>query len=65
MKISGTTRSRELILIPCPNEGYTVKYLKDPQTFIGHATIFIRPLQKKLESCKSSLKMLFIANLVQ
>ncbi|KAK0152018.1 hypothetical protein N1851_006588 [Merluccius polli] len=38
LKISGTTRSRNLILIPCPNEGY----------HIGHATLFIRPLQRNL-----------------
>ncbi|KAL7883320.1 hypothetical protein SRHO_G00009780 [Serrasalmus rhombeus] len=28
--------------------GYHVRYLKDPQTQIGHATIFIRPLQRNL-----------------
>jgi len=48
LKISGTTRSRQLILIPCPNEGYHVRHLRDPQTQIGHATIFIRPLQRNL-----------------
>ncbi|XP_076842990.1 uncharacterized protein LOC143487750 [Brachyhypopomus gauderio] len=48
LKISGTTRSRQLSLIPCPNEGYHVRHLKDPQTQIGHATIFIRPLQRNL-----------------
>ncbi|XP_051989522.1 uncharacterized protein LOC127648798 isoform X2 [Xyrauchen texanus] len=49
LKISGNTRSRHLSLIPCPNEGYHVKYLKDPQNQIGHSTIFIRPLQRNLE----------------
>lgn len=49
LKISGNTRSRYLSLIPCPNEGYHVKYLKDPQNQIGHATIFISPLQRNLE----------------
>lgn len=44
LKISGTTRARQLVLIPCPNEGYHVRHLKDPHTQIGHATIFIRPL---------------------
>ncbi|XP_034534660.1 uncharacterized protein LOC117809074 [Notolabrus celidotus] len=48
LKISGTIRSRQLVLIPCPNEGYHVRHLKDPQTQIGHATIFIRPLQRTL-----------------
>lgn len=32
LKISGTTRSRELVLIPCPNDGYHVQYQKEPQT---------------------------------
>ncbi|CAM4568357.1 unnamed protein product [Leuciscus chuanchicus] len=49
LKISGTTRSRKLVLIPCPNDGYHVRFLKEPQTpQIGHATIFIRPLQRNL-----------------
>nr|XP_023666598.1 uncharacterized protein LOC111843331 isoform X2 [Paramormyrops kingsleyae] len=48
LKISGSTRSRQLSLIPCPNEGYYVKHLKDAQTQLGHATIFIRPLQRNL-----------------
>lgn len=48
LKISGTTRSRHLILIPCPNEGYHVRHLKDPQAQIGHASLFIRPLQRNL-----------------
>ncbi|XP_067223162.1 uncharacterized protein [Chanodichthys erythropterus] len=55
LKISGNTRSRYLSLIPCPNEGYHVKYLKDPQNQIGHATIFIRPLQRNLEVESASL----------
>lgn len=48
LKICGTTRSRNLVLIPCPNEGYHVRHLKDPQSQIGHATIFIRPLQRNI-----------------
>ncbi|CAB1431213.1 unnamed protein product [Pleuronectes platessa] len=47
LRIAGTTRSRNLNLIPCPNEGYNVKYLKDTQ--IGHAVLFIRPLQRSLD----------------
>ncbi|CAB1437079.1 unnamed protein product [Pleuronectes platessa] len=47
LRIAGTTRSRNLNLIPCPNEGYNVKYLKDSQ--IGHAVLFIRPLQRSLD----------------
>ncbi|KAI9541422.1 hypothetical protein NQZ68_029790 [Dissostichus eleginoides] len=56
LKISGTTTSRHLIVIPCPNEGYYVRYLKDPQTQIGHATVFIRPMQRTLNldpACRS------------
>ncbi|XP_034095626.1 uncharacterized protein LOC117561984 isoform X4 [Gymnodraco acuticeps] len=56
LKISGTTRSRHLIVIPCPNEGYYVRYLKDPQTQIGHSTVFIRPMQRTLNldpACRS------------
>lgn len=48
MRISGATRSRQLAVVPCPNEGYTVSYLKDPSTMINHATLFIRPKQRNL-----------------
>lgn len=37
-----------LVLIPCANEVYHVRHLKDPQNQIGHATIFIRPLQRNI-----------------
>lgn len=48
LKVCGTTRSRNLVLLPCPNKGYHVGHLKDPQNQIGHATVFIRPLQQNL-----------------
>lgn len=48
MRISGTTRSRQLAVVPCPNDGYTVSYLKDPRTMINHATLFVRPMQRNL-----------------
>ncbi|CAL9707492.1 unnamed protein product [Knipowitschia caucasica] len=48
LKISGSTRSRNLALLPCPSSGYTLAYLKDPSTMIGQATIYIRPLQQDL-----------------
>lgn len=48
LKILGSTRSRNLGLLPCPRSGYTLEYLKDPSTMIGQATIYIRPLQKDL-----------------
>lgn len=48
LKITGSTRSRKLALLQCPSTGYTLAYLKDPATMIGHATIYIRPLQQDL-----------------
>ncbi|XP_037837339.1 uncharacterized protein LOC112451401 isoform X1 [Kryptolebias marmoratus] len=45
LKNSGNTRSRQLYVIQCPNEGYTVQYLKEPSTMIHHSTIYICPLQ--------------------
>ncbi|MEQ2258729.1 hypothetical protein XENORESO_001554 [Xenotaenia resolanae] len=45
LKTSGNTRNRQLSVIQCPNEGYTVQYLKEPTTMIHHSTIYIRPLQ--------------------
>ncbi|KAM6997495.1 G2/M phase-specific E3 ubiquitin-protein ligase-like isoform 5-T5 [Tautogolabrus adspersus] len=48
LKIAGSTRSRNLSLLQCPNTGYTLAYLKDPSTTIGQATIYIRPLQQDL-----------------
>ncbi len=48
LKIAGSTRSRNLVLLPCPSTGYTLAYLKDPSTMIGQATIYIRPLQQDL-----------------
>ena len=48
LRILGTTRSRDLTLIPNPDEGYTVRYLSSPGTGIGQAMIYIRPLQKSI-----------------
>ena len=48
LKIAGTTRSRNLQVLPCPSNGYTIAYLKDPSTMIGQAAIYIRPLQQDL-----------------
>ncbi|XP_039657012.1 uncharacterized protein LOC120559389 isoform X2 [Perca fluviatilis] len=58
LRISGTTRSRDLTPIPSPDEGYTVRYLSNPATGIGHAMIYIRPLQKSivLECIPTSLQ---------
>ncbi|XP_051809923.1 uncharacterized protein LOC110970857 isoform X1 [Acanthochromis polyacanthus] len=55
LKIVGSTRSRNLVLLPCPSTGYTLAYLKDPATMIGQATLYIRPLQQDLPiDCESS-----------
>lgn len=48
LKITGSTRSRNLALLQCPSTGYTIGYLKDPSAMIGQATIYIRPLQQDL-----------------
>ncbi|MGH0165141.1 UNVERIFIED_CONTAM: hypothetical protein FKN15_052466 [Acipenser sinensis] len=48
MKISGSTRRRILAVIPCLNEGYSAKYFRDPETQIGSAIIYVRPLQRGL-----------------
>ena len=48
MRIMGTTRSRQLTLIPCPNEGYIVSHLRDPGIFVNQATLYIRPIQRDL-----------------
>ncbi|XP_041823362.1 uncharacterized protein LOC121629366 isoform X2 [Melanotaenia boesemani] len=54
LRISGTTRSRNLCSIPCPDTGYTVRYLRSPLTGIGQAVIYIRPLQKSISLENSS-----------
>lgn len=59
MKISGTTRNRHLTVIPCPNDGYTINYLKDSATMINHATIYVRPLQRNLSVDPVRLYFLF------
>ncbi|XP_057680075.1 uncharacterized protein LOC130908549 [Corythoichthys intestinalis] len=45
LRLRGSTRSRQLLPLPCPNRGYTVDYLKDPSLGINQTTIYIRPLQ--------------------
>ncbi|XP_035987207.1 uncharacterized protein LOC110366477 isoform X4 [Fundulus heteroclitus] len=45
MRICGNTRSRQLSLLPCPDQGYTAQYLKDPVLLIHQTTLYIRPLQ--------------------
>ncbi|XP_076730217.1 uncharacterized protein LOC143416174 [Maylandia zebra] len=49
LRISGTTRSRNLCTIPSPDTGYTVRYLRSPLSGIGQALIYIRPLQKSID----------------
>ncbi|KAJ8266105.1 hypothetical protein GJAV_G00125910 [Gymnothorax javanicus] len=54
LRISGTTRSRNLCSLLCPDTGYTVRYLRSPLTGIGQAMIYIRPLQKSIDLENSS-----------
>lgn len=50
LKTSGMTRSRKLVVLPCPNTGYTIKTLKEN---MGHAVIYIRPMQKDIDLSSS------------
>ncbi|XP_059375629.1 uncharacterized protein LOC132112055 isoform X2 [Carassius carassius] len=50
LKTSGMTRSRNLVVLPCPNTGYTIKTLKEN---MGHAVIYVRPMQKDIELSSS------------
>ncbi len=59
LKISGTTRNRNLSLIPCPNQDYSVRYLKDPAVLINNSTIYIRSLQRNLSMENVRLHFLF------
>lgn len=60
LKSSGNTRNRQLSVIQCPNEGYTVQYLKEPSTMIHHCIIYIRPLQ-----CNISMEQVTISTFSQ
>ncbi|KAK7175892.1 hypothetical protein R3I93_000223 [Phoxinus phoxinus] len=44
------TRSRNLVVLSSPNTGYTIKTLKQN---MGHAVIYIRPMQKDIELSSS------------
>lgn len=50
LKTRGCTRTKILEPIPCPDEGYTPEYLCSDAVRIGAATIYIRPLQKDLNT---------------
>ncbi|XP_058641209.1 uncharacterized protein LOC131545974 [Onychostoma macrolepis] len=50
LKRQGCTRTKILEPIPCPDEGYTPEYLCSDAVRIGAATIYIRPLQKDLNT---------------
>lgn len=50
LKTSGMTRSRKLVVLPCPNTGYTIKTLKEN---MGHAVVYIRPMQKDIHLSNS------------
>jgi len=61
LKTSGMTRSRNLVVLPSPNTGYTIKTLKEN---MGHAVIYIRPMQKDLE-LSSSVSFFYYSKLLQ
>ncbi|CAL8388298.1 unnamed protein product [Boreogadus saida] len=41
------TRSKKLSVMPCPSTGYTIKSIKN---HIKSATIYIRPMQKDIDT---------------
>ncbi|CAL8378706.1 unnamed protein product [Boreogadus saida] len=47
LKVSGMTRSKNLSVMPCPSTGYTIKSIKN---HIKSATIYIRPMQKDIDT---------------
>ncbi|CAL8234591.1 unnamed protein product [Boreogadus saida] len=47
LKVSGMTRSKKLSVMPCPSTGYTIKSIKN---HIKSATIYIRPMQKDIDT---------------
>ncbi|XP_065109922.1 uncharacterized protein [Paramisgurnus dabryanus] len=49
LRSKGTTRSKTLETIPCPDGGYSPEYLLSESVMIGQALIYIRPLQKDID----------------
>lgn len=55
--IVGSTRSKELEVLPCPKNGYSPMYHLSAEAGLGKATIYIRPLQKDL--CLEPVSLLY------
>uniref|UniRef100_A0A8C1P360 HECT domain-containing protein n=1 Tax=Cyprinus carpio TaxID=7962 RepID=A0A8C1P360_CYPCA len=49
LRSRGSTRSKILETIPCPDDGYCPEYLLSESVMIGQAVIYIRPLQKDID----------------
>ena len=63
LKISGTTRSKDLGVIECPNEGYTIQHLISPEASVGQAIIYIRPLQLDIDSALMASRYFFLKSI--
>ncbi len=61
LKISGTTRNRNLSLIPCPNQGYSVRYLKDPAVLINNS---LTAKEFEYGECKTAFPFLLLGDLL-
>lgn len=49
LRTRGSTRSKVLEIIPCPQDGYTPEGLCNKEFGVGAAVIYIRPLQKDID----------------
>ncbi|XP_047246070.1 uncharacterized protein LOC124883157 isoform X2 [Girardinichthys multiradiatus] len=49
LRSRGSTRSKVLEIIPCPQNGYTPEGLCSKELGVGAAVIYIRPLQKDID----------------
>ncbi|XP_057213283.1 uncharacterized protein LOC130568441 isoform X2 [Triplophysa rosa] len=49
LRSRGSTRSKKLDTIPCPDDGYSPEYLLSESVMVGQALIYIRPLQKDID----------------
>ena len=49
LRSRGSTRSKALEVIPCPQEGYTPVYLSRQELGVGSAILYIRPLQRDID----------------
>lgn len=64
LRSRGSTRSKKLETIPCPDDGYSPEYLLSESVMVGQALIYIQPLQKDLQVGRKRLKSLVSNNTV-